>query len=104
MISIKINIKIVILAISISSLMYPQTIEKLVNSSRNFKIAKILSTSTIEENNVHFDPDKTNIIFMFDGGWNSVYEDAYEIMEKYNYKGSVSLIPSRIDKKDYMKY
>ncbi|MGB7606065.1 MAG: polysaccharide deacetylase family protein [Lutisporaceae bacterium] len=104
MISIKINIKVVILAIFIAILMYPRTIEILIKSVKDIKTAKKLSSSTVKINNAVIDTDKCKIVFMFDGGWASVYSDAYEVMKKYNYKGNVSVIPSRIDEKQFMSY
>lgn len=104
MISIKINIKVVILAIFIAILMYPRTIEILIKSVKDIKTAKKLSSSTMKINNAVIDPEKSKIVFMFDGGWASVYSDAYEIMKKYNYKGNVSVIPSRINEKQFMSY
>jgi len=104
MISIKINLKIVILSILVALIMYPKTIEILMNSGKSIYIAKKLSGVTIERNRTAAVVDKTRIVFMFDDGWKSVYTEAYGILEKYNYIGSVPIIPSRTVEKEYMSY
>lgn len=104
MINIKINIKVVILSIFIAILMYPRTIEILIKSVRDIKTARILNSNTVKIDNTVIAPDKSKIVFMFDGGWASVYSDAYELMKKYSYKGNVSIIPSRINEKQFMSY
>lgn len=104
MINIKINIKVIILSIFIAILMYPRTIEILIKSVRDIKTARILNSNTVKIDNTVIAPDKTKIVFMFDGGWASVYKDAYELMKKYSYKGNVSIIPSRINEQQFMSY
>jgi len=104
MISIKINIKVVILAVIISILMYPTTIESLSLSVKNIYIANKLSTSDITTNNSVVDSKKVRIVFMFDDGWSSVYSEAYDVLKKSNYKASVPIIPSLVDEKEYMSY
>lgn len=104
MINIKINIKVVILSIFIAILMYPRTIEILVKSVSDIKTARILNSNTVKIDNTVIAPDKSKIVFMFDGGWASVYSDAYELMKKYSYKGNVSIVPSRINEQQFMSY
>lgn len=104
MIKIKIKVEIVILAIFITLFMYPQNIKFLANNIRNSYISAKLKITTIPNNKIDIDDDKTSIVFMFDDGWKSVYQDAYELMEKYGHKGSVSIIPSLIDEDRYMSY
>ncbi len=104
MINIKKNIEIVILSIFITILMYPKTIVFIINSGENIYIARKLSTSTIKTNNTTVDNNKTKIVFIFDDGWKSVFTEAYKVMNKYGYKASVSVIPTRVDKKEYMSY
>lgn len=104
MILIKINKKIVILSLLIAILMYPKTIFFLVKTVENIHIAKKLGSSTIQTNNPTVNTNKTNIVFMFDGGWKSIYTEVYGIMKKYGFKGSISVIPSLVDENEYMSY
>lgn len=104
MIVIKINIKVVIVSIFIAVLMYPKTIGFLINSGKNIYIATKLSTINIQDDNTKVNTDKTKIIFMFDDGWKSVYSEAYNVIDEYNYKGNVALIPSLIGEEEYMTY
>jgi peptidoglycan/xylan/chitin deacetylase (PgdA/CDA1 family) len=84
--------------------MYPRTIFFIVKTVEDIYIAKKLSTITIQVNKTIVDTDKTRIIFMFDGGYRSVYTEAYRIMRKYGYKGSISVIPSLVGEREYMSY
>lgn len=85
-------------------LLYPKTIMLLINSGKNIHFAIQLSSTTRQKNITTLDKSKTQIVFMFDGGWRSVYSEGYPIMKKYNYNGNVSIIPSLVDEKDYMSY
>lgn len=104
MIIIKINIKIVILSFIIAILMYPKTFDFLINSGKDIYIAKKLTTNSIQNTKTTISSDKTSIVFMFDGGWSSVYLNAYHIFKEYDYKGSIQIIPSLVDEKEYMSY
>jgi len=104
MIIIKINAKTLIISILIAILMYPQTIDFFINSGKNIYIAKQLSTRAVSINKNNIDYNKTKIIFMFDDGWKSVYSDAYGIMKKYDYEGSIPVIPLLIGEEGYMSY
>ncbi|GAA0720967.1 hypothetical protein GCM10008905_10800 [Clostridium malenominatum] len=44
----------------------------------------------------------TKIVFIFDSGYECVYEKAYPIFKKYNMKGNVGVIPSLTTEKEYM--
>jgi len=103
MIRIKVNMKILVLSILITALMYPKTIEFLINNGKNIYIARKLSTSTIQRNTT-VDADKTKIVFIFDDGWKSVFTEAYGVMNKYDYRASVSIIPTKVYEKEYMSY
>jgi len=104
MIIIKINIKIVVLSFFIALFMYPSTIGFIIRSGKNVNTARKLSAAAIQSNKVAADSDMTRIVFMFDDGWESVYSEAYEVMDKYGYTGSIPVIPSLIDEKEYMSY
>ncbi len=101
---IKINIKVVILSILIAILMYPKTIVFLINTGKNIYVAKTLSTSTVQNDETSVNIDKNKVVFMFDDGWGSVYSEGYDIMKKYNFKGTIGVIPSRVSEKEYMSY
>lgn len=103
MVFIKINIKIIVLSILISVLMYPSAINYLIDAARDFSIAKRLSRGTVKVNTT-IDSDKSNVVFVFDDGWESVYTEAYELFNGFNYTGSVSVIPSRVGEAGYMTY
>lgn len=104
MISIKLNLKAVVLSVLIAVLMYPRTLEILIRSAEDISIARKLSSNAIRYNIDIIEPDKTKVVIMFDGGWSCVYTDAYEAMKKYNYKGTVAIIPSRINESQFMSY
>jgi len=41
---------------------------------------------------------------MFDEGWVLVYSNAYPSFKKYNYKGSIPIIPTLVREKEYLSY
>jgi peptidoglycan/xylan/chitin deacetylase (PgdA/CDA1 family) len=84
--------------------MYPKTIDFLITGAENISIAHKLNTNIIQSNKNTEDSDKTKIVFMFDDGWESVYTEAFEVLEKYDYTASIPIIPSMIDEKEYMSY
>lgn len=100
---IKINIKIIVLSILISALMYPRVIYFLIDTANDFTIAKRLSKGVVKAD-ANIDSDKSNIVFVFHGGWESVYTEAYELFRQFNYTGSVSVIPSRVGEIGFMTY
>ncbi|MDR7855966.1 polysaccharide deacetylase family protein [Tissierella sp.] len=104
MIKIKIKIKIVLLSFIVAILMYPRTITFLINSIKDFYIARNLSLNAIQSHSPTIDTDKTRILFIFDDGWKSVYSEAYDVMKEYGYKGSVCIIPSLTVEKEYISY
>lgn len=104
MIIIKVNMRIVILSILIAIFMYPKTFDFIIDNVENTYIAMKINTNRMQNNNNIIASNKTKIVFMFDGGWSSVYSEAYELMKKYGYKASVQVIPSLVDEKEYMNY
>ncbi|WP_278287298.1 polysaccharide deacetylase family protein [Caloranaerobacter ferrireducens] len=84
--------------------MYPKTIFFLVKTVENICIIINLNTNAIQSNNTYIDSNKVKIVFMFDDGWESIYTQAYKIMKKYDYKASVSIIPSLVNESEYMSY
>ncbi|WP_049662157.1 polysaccharide deacetylase family protein [Bacillus sp. FJAT-27231] len=53
---------------------------------------------------VQVDQNKASAIFVMDDGWKSEYTTAYPILKKYGFKGNISVIPSRVDKENYITY
>lgn len=100
---IKINIKIIVLSILISLLMYSRVIYNLIDTARDFSVAMKLSRGVVKADAV-IDNEKSKVVFIFHGGWESVYIEAYELFNRFNYKGSVSVIPSRVGEAGYMTY
>ncbi len=84
--------------------MYPRTMEIFIKCLNDSLTASKINNSTIQVNNTDIDPDKAKIVFMFDGGWSSVYIDAYELIKKYNCKASISVVPSRVNEIGFMSY
>jgi peptidoglycan/xylan/chitin deacetylase (PgdA/CDA1 family) len=103
-INIKVNIKVIIISILIALFMYPKTIDFLITSAENISVAYKLNTCIIQSNKNTVDSDKTKIVFMLDDGWESIYTDAFDVLEKYDYTASMPIIPSMIDEKEYMSY
>ncbi|WP_425446487.1 polysaccharide deacetylase family protein [Dethiothermospora halolimnae] len=105
MIFIKLNKKIIILSLIITIFMYPKTIVTVINMGKDVYIARKLSIyKTKPKSPTTISNDKAKIIFMFDGGHKSIYRDVYKIMNKYNYKGNIPIIPSMIDDKEHLSY
>jgi len=100
---IKINIKIIVLSILISALMYPRVVYYLIDTGRDFSVAMRLSRGVAKADTT-IDSDKSKVVFIFDDGWESVYTEAYELFNCFNYTGSVSVIPSYVDEAGYMTY
>lgn len=100
----KINRPVLVLSLLLSILMYPKTIEYLAVSARNIYIANKLSASITKYEDLKVDSEKIKIVFMFDDGWKSVYTDAYQVLEEYDFRASVPIIPSLIEEKEYMQY
>lgn len=100
----KINIKIVFLSILIALLMYPKTIEFLVQNVKSIYTAAKLNTISERRSIKTIDSGKAKVVFIFDDGWESVYTDAFGVLEKYGYSASISVIPANVGMKGYMTY
>lgn len=83
--------------------MYPSVIYYLIDTARDLSIAMRLSKGVAKANTT-IDSDKSKVVFLFHGGWESVYKEAYELFKHLNYKGSISVIPSRVGEVGYMTY
>lgn len=92
--------------------MYPKTISLVAYTAKNIYIAHKLSSNQSMEisriegqnSNITEKSDKIKVVVMFDGGWKSVFTEAYEIMRQYHLQGSVSVIPSQVDKEGFLSY
>ena len=95
----------VIVAICLSVLMYPGTYARLYHGL--IDIIALLRLSNFSSRDLPFtavDKTKTPVVFMFDDGWNSVYSDAYPLMKRYGYRGSIAVIPGMVREREYMSY
>ena len=63
--------------------------------------AKIIFSNEISEK-IIVDAQKSNIIIMFDDGWESQYNVAFKYMSEKNMRGSISVITSYVGKHKYM--
>lgn len=53
---------------------------------------------------VELNPDKIQVVFLFDGGGESVYTTAYPLLAQYGCKGSVAVIPTLVGRDGHMSY
>jgi hypothetical protein len=103
-----INKGIVLLTIVLVFLMYPSTYiflnRYIININNTIKIltAKESKQEGVSNNTSLTSKSNTKIVFIFDGGYESVYEKAYPIFGKYNLKANVGVIPSLVNEKKYM--
>lgn len=99
------NIATILAAFSLSIFMYPRPILFLSQTVKDFREAiKLSNYDSNNETAELIDEDRTQVVFMFDGGWKSVYSDAYPILKKYGYKGSISIIPSLVNEAEHLSY
>lgn len=95
----------VIAAICFSVLMYPGTYPYLFNGVVDtFVLLRLSNFSYSDIPTCSVDKTKTQVVFMFDDGWNSVYSDAYPLLKRYGYRGSVAVIPGMVREREYMSY
>lgn len=95
----------VIAAICISVLMYPKTYTYLSRGLADaFVLLRLSNFKYSDLPACSVDKSKTQIVFMFDDGWNSVYTEAYPILKRYGYRGSIAIIPRLVREKEYMSY
>ncbi|HHW00431.1 MAG TPA: polysaccharide deacetylase family protein [Clostridiaceae bacterium] len=99
------NTATVLATFVLSLFMYPRPILFLARVIEDFSVAAKLSNynSNLEAAEL-IDEDRVQVVLMFDGGWESVYYNAYPILKKYGYKGSVSIIPSLVNEEAHLSY
>lgn len=102
------NKGIILLTIILVFLMYPSTYIFLngyissINSTFKILTTKESKTVDVFSKTNSLDKSTIKILFIFDGGYKNVYENAYPVFKKYNLKGNVGVIPSLISEKEYM--
>lgn len=99
----RINLLVIILSLLVSLFMYPETYifcgRLIQDASAQQKLSRFISgINTVPKN----DPNKTNVVFLFDDGWKSVYTQAYPIFKEFQFRGNIAVIPSLTGDKDYM--
>lgn len=72
------------------------------NNTIKYIITKLYNVNNYKPIEVNIYDSRANIIIMMDDGWKSQYEIGYNYMEKYNFKGSIAVIPSHIGTKNYV--
>jgi len=99
------GIFVFLLTTVIALLFYPDTYRTAQRVLQNTHAAIRLNNYLGEEEPLApVDEDKTQIAFMFDDGWASVYSNAYPLFQKYGTKGSVAIIPSLTAESEYIDY
>ena len=94
-----------LVAICLSLLMYPGTYSRLFDGFKNaFVLFKLSNFSYDDLPAVSVDKTKTQVAFIFDDGWSSVYSSAYPMLMRYGYRGSVAVIPGMVREREYMSY
>jgi len=101
---IKKNIRVILLSFLIALFLYPRTITVVTSFVKEAHVFLKLRYTNEYLNKEPVDYSKTRIVFMFDDGWESTYLKAYPIMKKYNYRGSVPIIPSFVGAYEYMSF
>lgn len=95
----------ILAAFSLSMLMYPRPILYLSQLIEDIRVAIELSNYTSNMETAELpDENRIQVVFMFDGGWQSIYTSAYPIFKKYGYKGSIAIIPSLVNEEGRMSY
>jgi len=65
-------------------------------------LSNFLNHSKREQYAAEPNSDKAKIIIIMDDGWLSQYSNGYKIMSKYNIKGNIAVIPTRVGQENYM--
>lgn len=96
----------ILVSLIIASLMYPQINEQILSITEDGLVYTNLLLSNKDESDTTkpSDINKINIVFTMDDGWETQYTEGYQILDKYGFKGSIGIIPSRIGQEKYMTY
>ena len=96
---------VILTSLMITFFMYPQTHEKVISATENGVVyTKLLHSNRTEKDIKSSDEEKINIVFTMDDGWKSQYTEAYKILDKYGFRGSIGIIPSRVGQENFMTY
>jgi len=99
------NIATILATFALSIFMYPRPILFLTRVIEDIGVAiKLSNYNSNSETAELIDEDRVQVVFMFDGGWESVYSYAYPVFKKYGYKGSVGIIPSLVNENGHLSY
>lgn len=95
----------ILTSLMIALFMYPQTYKQIVSAAENgLAYTKLLISNEVEKDTSSSNEDKIDIVFTMDDGWKTQYTEGYRILNKYGFKGSIGIIPSRIGEENYMEY
>ena len=99
----KINIAILVVSVIFSLFMYPETYTFCKNLTNN--VSAVANLNAYTQDTAQQEPaadGKTRVVFMFDDGWESVYQSAYPMFAAYGYTGTIAIIPSLTEDSEYM--
>lgn len=94
-----------LIAICLSLLMYPETYSRVLDGLNNTLV--LLRLSNFSHSDIpaeSIDKTRTQVVFMFDDGWSSVYSGAYPLLKRYGYRGSIAVIPAMVPEREYMSF
>ncbi|MEA4970410.1 MAG: polysaccharide deacetylase family protein [Candidatus Pelethousia sp.] len=95
----------VLVAICLSLLMYPETHFSLLDGLNNTLVLLQLSNFSYGDLPAEpIDKTRTQVVFMYDDGWGSVYSGAYPLLKRYGYRGSIAVIPAMVREREYMSF
>jgi peptidoglycan/xylan/chitin deacetylase (PgdA/CDA1 family) len=92
-------------AVCFALLMYPETYTRLYSGAKT--AITMLRLSNISHGDIPscaVDETRTQVVFMFDDGWSSVYTSAYPLLKRYGYRGSIAVIPALVRESEYLSY
>lgn len=81
---------------------FPNIFININNGVDYIKVKTLLTFKNNMDNGISIYKNKGNVIIMLDDGWKTQYTIAYNYMHQKNMRGSISIIPSAIDEKDYL--
>jgi len=99
----KINVTVLVVSVIFSLFMYPETYTFCKTLTGD--VSAIASLNTYTQDKASPDPantSKTKVVFMFDDGWETVYQNAYPLFKTYGYPATVAIIPSLLEDSEYM--
>ncbi len=100
----RVSIRIVLFTALLVLLMYPMTYKKINNTVLELYVG--FKINILEKGQVEKEKSKDEIFvsIMFDGGYNSVYENAYPILLENDFTASIGVIPTYTYEEKHMSY